>query len=223
MSTEITPRYRPPAWLRLAALAVIVSGMVAATVIEARSNATQIHALINAAGPLIPVVFVAAHVVASLIFVPRSVMALVAGMLFAFWPACLWAILGSTAGAMVGFLAARYINAGLIVPEEMARFGPALQRAEAGGWRAVAAVRLIPVLPHALTNYALGLTKLSLFEYTLGSAVGMIPETYVFIEFAASGRRALSGGAWIEPALWSLAFIALSFLLPKLLRRPPSS
>ena len=211
--------YRPPPWLRLALLSLIVIGIAAAAAAETASKTHAIGAYLARFGPLIPVAFVVAHAIASLLFVPRSIMAVVATLLFGFWPACWWATVGSTVGAMIGFLIARYINSGFIVPEEMKRVGPLLQRAEDGGWRAVAIVRLMPLLPHTLVNYALGLTRLSLAEYTLGSLAGMLPETYVFVNLAVSGRRALDGGAWIAPMAWGLALIGLSVVLPKLLRR----
>jgi uncharacterized membrane protein YdjX (TVP38/TMEM64 family) len=211
--------YRPPPWLRLALLCIVLAGITFVSAAETASHSRWISETIDRFGPLVPVAFLVAHVLASLFFVPRSVMALVAATLFGFWGACGWATLGSTAGAVAGFLIARYINAGLIVPEDVSRIGPLLTRAEEGGWRAVAIVRLVPFLPHALTNYALGLTRLSLAEYTLGSVAGMTPETYVFVNLAITGRRALDGGAWLEPTLWGLALIALSFVVPKLLRR----
>jgi len=211
--------YRPPPWLRVLLLCLLIAGVAGVTAAETASNAKWIGGLIDRFGPLIPVAFVLFHVLASLFFVPRSVMAIVATMLFPFWPACWWATVGSTAGAMVGFLVARYINGGMIVPEDMPRVGPLLERAEQGGWRAVALVRLVPVLPHAVTNYALGLTRMSLPEYTLGSLAGMLPETYMFVNLAVTGRRALASGAWVEPMVWGVALLAVSFFVPKLLRR----
>lgn len=211
--------YRLPTWLRGTLLGLIVIGVAGSIVLELTTDARMIHDFVDGFGPLIPVVFVVAHIAASLVFVPRSVMAIVASMLFGFWPACLWAITGSMAGAIVGFVIARYINAGMIVPENLDRIGPLLRRAEEGGWRAVALVRLLPVLPHALANYVLGLTRLNLGEYTLGSFIGMLPETYVFVNLAFSGRQAMGSGTWIEPLLWGLAFLGLSIVVPKLLRR----
>lgn len=211
--------YRPPPWLRLFLLSLIVVGIAVAAAVETASKTHVISAFIDRFGPFVPVVFVLVHILASLVFVPRSVMAIVATLLFGFWEACWWSTLGSIAGAMAGFLIARYINSGFIVPEEMKRVGPILERAEDGGWRAVAVIRLLPLLPHALVNYALGLTRLSLAEYTLGSLAGMLPETYVFVNLAVSGRRALDGGAWVAPMAWGLALVGLSVVVPKLLRR----
>jgi len=211
--------YRPPQWLRVVLLCLLVVGIAAAAGLETASKAHEISAFIDRFGPLVPVAFVLVHVLASLVFVPRSAMAVVAALLFGFWEACWWSTLGSIAGAMAGFLIARYINSDFIVPEEMKRIGPLLERAEDGGWRAVAVIRLLPLLPHALINYALGLTRLSLAEYTLGSLAGMLPETYVFVNLAVTGRRALDGGAWMAPTAWGLALIGLSVVVPRLLRR----
>ena len=94
-------------------------------------------------------------------------------------------------GAVAGFLIARYVNAGLIEPRVMPRFGPVLQRAEAGGWRAVAALRLIPVLPHSVANYALGLTRLPLGAYALGSLLGQLPMTIAYVDLGAAGGKML--------------------------------
>jgi uncharacterized membrane protein YdjX (TVP38/TMEM64 family) len=200
--------YRPPSWVRILLLCLLVSGVAAVSAAETASNTRWIGALIERFGPLVPLAFMVVHVLAS-----------VATMLFGFWAACGWAMLGSTAGAVAGFLIARYINSGLIVPEEMKRIGPLLERAEEGGWRAVTIVRLLPLLPHSLINYAFGLTRLSASEYTLGSIVGMLPETYVFVNLAVTGRRALDGGAWLEPMVWGVALIVLSVFVPRLLRR----
>ena len=210
--------YRPPAWLRFGLIALILGGIVVSAVIETRDPAWML-ARLSDLGPLLPIGFIVIHVIASLTFVPRSVMAIVAGALWGFWAACLWSQVGATVGAVSGFVLARYINAGMLVPEEMRRVGPLLQRAEDGGWRSVMVVRLIPVLPHALTNYAMGLTRVSTWDYTLGSFLGLIPHTFAFVNLGMSGRRVLDGGAWLEPMLWGLGFLALSILLPRLLRR----
>src|SRR4051812_16714998 len=191
--------YRLPTWLRIALLGAILLGVAGSVVLEITTDARMIHAWVDGFGPFGPLVFLLVHIAASLVFVPRSVMAIVASMLFGFWDACGWAMLGSMCGAIGGVLIARYVNGGGLVSGNLDRVGPLLQRAEEGRWRAVALVRLLPVLPHALTNYALGLTRLSLRDYSIGSFIGMAPETYVFVNLAISGKQALSSGTWLEP------------------------
>ena len=164
--------------------------------------------------PVAPLGFLAVHIAASLLFVPRTLLAIVAGLLFGMGWGIVWAALGSVAGAVAGFLVARYINSGLIDAEH-ARRAHRCERVERGGWRAVAVLRLIPVMPHSLTNYALGLTALPLAAYAFGSLLGQLPMTIAYVDLGAAGGRLMLGGAsWVEPTLIGLAALSLSLLIP---------
>jgi uncharacterized membrane protein YdjX (TVP38/TMEM64 family) len=167
-----------------------------------------------------PLIFLLLQVVASLIFFPRTVLAVAAGAVFGVWGGTLWSALGSMLGAIAGFLLARYVNGGLVDLENLKRFGPVLMRAESGGWRAVAALRLIPVIPHTLANYALGLTRLELGQYALGSLLGQLPMTIACADFGAAGETLAAGKTgWVAPTLIGLAVLGLSVALPRLLAR----
>jgi len=196
-------------------LALLAAGMAA---VWLHRNALDPVAVTAAIGsdPAAPLVFLAIHILASLLFVPRTMLGLVAGLVFGFWWGLLWAALGSVLGAICGFLIARYVNSGMIDLESLPRLGPMLQRAEAGGWRAVTMLRLIPVIPHSFTNYALGLTRLSLADYALGSFLGQLPMTIAYVSFGAAGGRVAAGeNGWLMPAAVGAVALALSILLPR--------
>src|SRR5262245_38172255 len=112
--------YRPPAWLRL-----IVAGIVAvagAYLLLARPafvDAASIGAALSEYGAAAWLVFIALHAVVSLVFVPRTVMGIAAGVLFGFWWGLAVGIAGALAGAAAGFALARYVNSGLLVVEEI--------------------------------------------------------------------------------------------------------
>ena len=196
-------------------LGIVGVGVGVAITFRGMLDPQELTALI-AGSSAAPVVFLALHLAGSLCFVPRTVLGIAAGLIFGFWSGLLWAMLGGSIGAVACFLLARYVNAGMIEPELIPRLGPALERAEKGGWRAVAFVRLLP-LPHTPSNYALGLTRLPVMTYLGGTAVGILPTTIAFVQLGASGGHALSGGSgWVEPTLWGLAVVLLSTLLPKL-------
>jgi uncharacterized membrane protein YdjX (TVP38/TMEM64 family) len=172
--------------------------------------------------PAAPLFFLLVHLVASLIFFPRTVLAVAAGAAFGLWMGTVWAVLGSFLGAIAGFLLARYVNNGVVDLESMRRFGPLLLRAERGGWRAVAMLRLVPVIPHTLASYALGVTRLPLGAYALGSLLGQLPMTVACADFGAAGEHIAAGKAgWIEPTLVGLAALAVSLILPRLVARSP--
>jgi uncharacterized membrane protein YdjX (TVP38/TMEM64 family) len=166
--------------------------------------------------PAAPLGFLFVHIAASLLFVPRTLLAIDAGLLFGMGWGIVWAASGSVAGAVAGFLVARYINSGLI---DAARLGPVVAQVERGGWRAVAVLRLIPVIPHSLANYALGLTRLPLAAYAFGSLLGQLPMTIACVDLGAAGGRLMLGRAsWIEPTLIGLAALSLSLLIPAVAR-----
>ncbi|MGC2414831.1 MAG: VTT domain-containing protein [Stellaceae bacterium] len=214
---------------RLFAIALLAAGSVAAWHWRGLFDPLALPALIGG-NPMAPLVFLALHVAGSLFFVPRTLLALGAGLVFGMWWGILWAALGSLAGALAGFLTARYIRSGFVDrlilanSDRPARLGALLQRAEHGGWRMVAMARLVPIIPHSLTNYALGLTRLRLGAYAIGSLVGQLPLTIAYADFGAAGGRALLGGVdWRHGVLWptliGLAALLLSLLVPMVARR----
>lgn len=204
---------------RVLTVALVLAGGAYVLSHRAAVSPVQIKAEI-AGAPLAPIIYLLAHTVASLVFVPRTFLAVAAGLLFGTVGGFIWASIGSTLGAVAGFVLARYVNSGLIEPESMPKLGPLLVKAEAGGWRAVAALRLIPVIPQPLTNYGLGLTQLSLWNYTLGTLIGSVPMTVAYVEFGAAGEEMLSGGAhWLVPTLIGAAVVAASTLAPMLIAR----
>lgn len=170
--------------------------------------------------PAAPLVFLGLHIAASLTFVPRSLFGLAAGIVFGMWWGLVLAALGSVVGALAGFLLARYIHTAVFDRARWTRFAALLERAERGGWRTVTLIRLVPVIPHSLSNYALGLTRLRLGDYALGSLLGQLPLTIAMVDLGAAGERAMRGaGDWVMPTAIGLGALALTILIPALLRR----
>jgi uncharacterized membrane protein YdjX (TVP38/TMEM64 family) len=206
------------------AIRLMVLGLVAIAAMAAWHWKTVFDpiAITTALGryPAAPLGFLAAHIAASLVFVPRTVLAIVAGLLFGAGWGILWAELGSVAGAAAGFLLARYVSSGLIDFQRVSRVRSLLEWVERGGWRAVALLRLIPIMPHSVGNYGLGLTTLPLGAYAFGSLIGQLPMTIAYVELGAAGERLLDGGTgWIEPTLIGSAALSLSLLFSAYFRR----
>ena len=86
------------------------------------------------------------------------------------------------------------------------RLGGRLRRlidgVEAEGWRFVALMRLVPLVPFNLLNYALGLTRISLSAYVLASAVCMLPGAIAYTWLGYAGRSA-AVGRYFGTALWT--------------------
>jgi uncharacterized membrane protein YdjX (TVP38/TMEM64 family) len=208
---------------RLVLLVLLGIGILAAWHWRGIFDPAALTALIEGS-PAAPLVFVTLHIVASLVFVPRTLLALGAGFVFGMWWGALWAALGSLLGAVAGFLLARYLAGDLATRTSWSRSAALLSRAGEAGWRMVAVLRLVPVIPHSLTNFALGLTSVRLGAYVLGSFLGQVPLTIAYADLGAAGGRALVGGSgWQQAVLWptliGVSALALSLVFPLALRR----
>jgi uncharacterized membrane protein YdjX (TVP38/TMEM64 family) len=212
---------RPLSVVRILLVLLVAAGAIAAfaagafqpQTVRAYATALREHVV---GEPLAPAIFVLVMTISSVVFVPRTILVAAGGLLFGLWWGLLWGTIGSTLGSLVSFLLARYVNAGLVDEASLPRLAPVLRAAERGGWRIVAFLRLVPVLPNTPVNYALGLTRISFSGYAFGSLVGMVPMTFVSAELGAGGNAALQGGNWIMPTLLALALLAFSLILPRI-------
>ncbi len=194
---------------RIAALAAVAAGIVLVVVYRSEIDPAAIHHAISGS-LLAPAIFLVVQIIASLLFIPRSVLGVAAGLLFGAVWGLLWAVIGATAGAAAGFAFVRWLGAGGAL-DTAPGIGKLIEKAEQGGWRAVAIVRLMP-LPHGVANTALALTELSWRDYMLGSFLGMLPMTAVQVEVGAAGGAAIWGqGGWALACLLLALALAASF------------
>ncbi|MCA9446197.1 MAG: TVP38/TMEM64 family protein [Candidatus Omnitrophica bacterium] len=64
------------------------------------------------------------------------------------------------------------------------------------GWRMVLLLRLSPIFPFNVLNYALGLTSITPFQYALASWVGMLPGTILYVYLGSIGESFALEGEW---------------------------
>lgn len=153
---------------------------------------------IRGAGVPGALVFILAYAAATVALLPGSLLTLGAG--FAYGPVLGTAIVSpaSVLGATLSFLLGRTVARGWITRKISgnARFS-ALDRAIGeNGLKILVLVRLSPIFPFNVVNYAFGLTALRPLTYILGSFVGMLPGTILFVylgSLAGEAATLLSG------------------------------
>ncbi|MFQ5515368.1 MAG: TVP38/TMEM64 family protein [Myxococcota bacterium] len=157
-----------------------------------------------------PLVFVLGYALAVVGFLPGSVLTLAGGALFGIAEGTVLVFVAAVLGSSLAFFLARHVARGALERRlsDNARF-TAIDRAVARqGRRIVFLLRLSPVFPFSLLNYALGLTRVSFADYTIAS-LGMIPGTllYVYAGRVLGSVAALAGGA--QPATGPLGNVLL--------------
>ncbi|MBD0335181.1 MAG: TVP38/TMEM64 family protein [Cyanobacteria bacterium Co-bin13] len=171
---------------------------------------------INGLGAIAPVAFILLYLVITVAFLPASFVTLGAGVVFGVLQGTLLVFVGAMLGATAAFLVGRYL-ARAWVARRIAH-NPKFQAIDEAigreGRKIIFLIRLSPAFPFNLLNYALGLTKVSLKDYVLGT-VGIVPGTVLYVYLGSLlGNLALLGGDQ-EPdpqaaaAQWALRIIGL--------------
>lgn len=76
------------------------------------------------------------------------------------------------------------------------------------GWKVVALVRLSPIMPFNLQNYAFAVTAVPFWPYLGGTLVGLIPGTALYVYFGIFGKGLGKGGSPLEWVLFGVGIVA---------------
>ena len=212
--------------IRILLMLGLLAGITLAIVYRDRFDAVALEAWINDAGVLAPVVFMLIYALATVLFLPGSVITLAGGALFGPVLGTFYNLTGATLGAVLAFLISRYLASDWIADKAGGRVRQLINGVEGEGWRFVAFVRLVPLFPFNLLNYALGLTKIRLLHYLIATYVFMLPGTIAYTYLGYAGREAIAGGeGLIQKILIALALLAVVAFLPRVIgniRRGPT-
>lgn len=177
-----------------------------------------------------PVVFIAGYAAATVAFVPGSLLTLAAGAIFGLARGTLFVFFGSTIGASLAFLIGRYLARGVV--ERKLEGRPRFKRIDAAvakqGRKIVFLMRLSPVFPFNLLNYALGLTKVRFVDYLI-ACLGMLPGTFLYVYYgkALGSLAAVAGGTqtekgtadWVLLAVGLAATVAVTTVVTRIAKR----
>lgn len=208
-------------WKPLVLLALLVAAVfgVHGSGLTSYLEQERLRQAISGYGAWAPVLYVLLYAVAPVLFLPGLPITIAGGILFGPVWGVVYTSLGSTVGASLAFLVARYAARDWVAARLT---GPKWQRLDEevarNGWKVVAFTRLIPAFPFNLLNYAFGLTKVSFVHYVAASFVCMLPACVAFIVFSSS-LLGLLRGRLSPSALLGVALIALVSLAPVVYRR----
>lgn len=205
--------------IRIGMVGVIAIGVIWGLVNSDRFEVENLVAWITGFGLLAPVLYMIGRSIGAIFLVPGSIMAVAAGMAFGpFWGA-IYNLTGSTIGAILAFLVARYLASDWVEEKLGGRLRKIVKGVEQEGWRFVAFVRLVPLFPYNFLNYALGLTKIKVSHFAIASLICMIPGDIAYVYIGYAGREAMVGNeSSIEIGLIALGLLAALVFLPRLVK-----
>lgn len=162
-----------------------VAGVIAAVavVLAVRTiGVPDVRGAVADAGPWAPALFVLLAVTFTVLPVPRTVFTVAAGVLFGSVTGLALAVVGTTLAAVVAFWLVRLVGGAFVERHAPRRAWAWVRtRLDRNGLLAVASLRLIPVVPFAVLNYAAGLSGVRLGPYLLGTVLGILPGTVAVV------------------------------------------
>lgn len=187
---------RLSSWLKLGLVALVV------VVFIVLANQFNIQGLLQSAldwvqglGSAGAIAFIVIYILATVLFVPGSLLTLGAGVLFGIAMGSVYVFIGASVGATLAFLVGRYLARGWVSQkiEGNVKFKAIDDAIAREGLKIVILTRLSPVFPFNLLNYGLGITRVSLKDYILGF-IGMIPGTVMYVYIGSlAGSLAMLG------------------------------
>ena len=163
-----------------------------------------------------PLAFVAAYTIAAALDFSGLVLTLVGGAVFGFWWGALLNLLGANLGASAAFWVARLLGREGLHALLGGRLLGGLDRlAHQAGFAWLLRLRLIPIVPFNLLNFASGLTALPWRTYAAATAIGVIPATLVYTFFAdalLSGSREAGHRVFVRVLIAGALLVLLSFV-----------
>ena len=128
-----------------------------------------------------PIAFIVTYITADVFLIPATALSLVAGALFGFVAGSVYTFIGAMLGSLAAFFTGRYVVRPLVTRrlDGNERFAQIDSAATRGGIKLVALLRLSPLLPYTVLNYALGVTRISARDYVIGTAA-ILPGTLVY-------------------------------------------
>lgn len=172
------------------------------TLDQLKASRDALQARVQAQPLATAAVFFAVYVAAAALSIPGAViLTLAAGAMFGLGWGLLLVSFASSLGALLAFLAARY----LLRESIQARFGKALAPINEGvakdGTFYLLTLRLVPLFPFWLINLLMGLTPMRAGRFYAVSQVGMLAGTAVYVNAGTQLAAVQSAGDILSPAL----------------------
>jgi len=154
---------------------------------ELKNNREGLQAVVAGHYGLSVLIFILGYVMVTALSIPGAVvLTLAGGFVFGTLLATAYVNIGATAGAILAFLAARYLLGNRLQEKYQEQFTAFNREMKKNGSKYLLTLRLIPLFPFFLINFLSGLTAVPLATFAWTTALGIIPGTAVF---AYAGRQ----------------------------------
>ena len=182
-TSETLSEHRSQRIKMAAGILAVLALIILAKTLHIQEHLLDLVAWIRDAGWSGLAIFTLTYVVATALFLPGSILTLGAGFAYGVGLGTAAVVVAANLGAFVAFLLGRTVARGWVAGkvEENARFAAIDRAVGREGLKIVLLTRLSPIFPFNLLNYAFGVTGVKARDYVIGSVIGMLPGTLMYV------------------------------------------
>jgi uncharacterized membrane protein YdjX (TVP38/TMEM64 family) len=176
------------------------------------------------------IAFIALYALATVAFIPGSLLTLGAGVVYGVVQGSLYVLIGASLGAVLAFLVGRYLARDWVSKkiQSNSKFKAIDEAVGREGFKIVLLTRLSPIFPFNLLNYAYGITGVRLRDYAL-ACIGMLPGTVLYVYIGSlAGSLAMLGSEtqaanpllqWTVRGIGFAATVAVTLYVTRIARK----
>jgi uncharacterized membrane protein YdjX (TVP38/TMEM64 family) len=201
---------------------VVAIAMVRLTPIRDYLTPAQVKALLETTGIWAPVAFILFYAVGVCLFIPGTLLTAVGAAVFGPYRGFVYVWLGAMLGSAAAFLIGRYLGrdfAASLIGPRLKKYDEAIGK---NGFATVLYLRLV-YFPFTPMNFGMGLTRVRVGDYLLGTGFGILVGTFIFTFFIGTLSQVWAGGDWSRLNGWqtylSITLFIASFFLPKIIKK----
>jgi uncharacterized membrane protein YdjX (TVP38/TMEM64 family) len=194
-------------------------------------NPEKIEDFLTKLGIWAPLIYIIFYTVGTLLLLPSTPLNLTGGAIFGIWWGTLWTTCAALIAAFLSFYYSRTLGREWIAKKFKGKILVIDAELRYGGLFYVFAIRLLPLIPYGIVNFAAGLTSIRFRDYSIGTLLGTVPGILPFVMMGAGfiafsqgnilplmGAFALTG-ILVAGATWYRRRRPLSQSHPKQMRR----
>jgi uncharacterized membrane protein YdjX (TVP38/TMEM64 family) len=207
--------------LILVAFIIFAVILVRFTPIKGFLTADQMSRFLGTAGFWAPLVFMVIYAMGVCMFVPGTVLGALGAIIFGAYWGFVYVWVGAMLGASAAFFIGRYLGrefTASLIGDKLKRYDDAIER---NGFATVLYLRLV-YFPFTPMNFGMGLTKVRFWDYLLGTGLGIIVGTFIYLFFIGTLKEVWSSGNWSEllslKVIFSVALFVFSLFIPKIIK-----
>jgi len=149
-------------------------------------DSERLHAAIQNAGALGPLVIIGFFMIAVVINpLPSAPIALAAGFAYGHTWGTVYVVIGSVTGAFIAFIIARLLGHDILYRWFGEKLKMGLLGSQLGLMGMIVVLRLLPFISFDIVSYAAGLTNITWWRFLLATTVGIVPTSFLLAHFGS--------------------------------------